>query len=222
MSEPVYEKIQNIKNTGIRYEFVTVPGGYCPLHWHREMEILYSLNGESDVTIEGYPCKLPHKHFLVVPPEQIHSTFYHDSTAMFLCIHLDMEAMRRFMPDIAIYPIYCPPVAVSDPRFEAYRGICDLLESMTRLHIEAPAAGALEAHGLILQILARLIQNFSRKITKSDPSSDRLTMERIRTVITYVEEHYREPISLADITELLGISAEYFCRFFKKTWGYPF
>lgn len=43
-------------------------------------------------------------------------------------------------------------------------------------------------------------------------------MERLREVITYVEEHFREPITLDDITALLGLGKEYFCRFFKSTW----
>lgn len=47
-------------------------------------------------------------------------------------------------------------------------------------------------------------------------------MERIRNVITYVEEHFREPLSLDDAAGLLGLGREYFCRFFKKNMGMTF
>lgn len=41
-------------------------------------------------------------------------------------------------------------------------------------------------------------------------------------MITYVEEHFREPISLSEGSSLLGLAKEYFCRFFKKNMGMSF
>ena len=42
------------------------------------------------------------------------------------------------------------------------------------------------------------------------------TLTRIREVITYVDENFRNPISLQDIADHMGLGKEYFCRFFKK------
>lgn len=41
-------------------------------------------------------------------------------------------------------------------------------------------------------------------------------------VITYVEKHFREPVSLSDISDELGLGKECFCRFFKKNMGLSF
>lgn len=49
-----------------------------------------------------------------------------------------------------------------------------------------------------------------------------MTIDRIRKVMSYVEEHYKENISLQDVSDLLGIGKEYFCRFFKKNMGISF
>ena len=49
-----------------------------------------------------------------------------------------------------------------------------------------------------------------------------MTAERIRTIITYVSEHFREPITLDYISGELGLGKEYFCRFFKKHMGMSF
>jgi AraC-like DNA-binding protein len=222
MSDAVYENIKNIGHTGIQYKFFTVPGGYTPLHWHEELELLYALNGEATVVIEGKSYHLPHRHFLVIPPNKIHSTFYQDFTTMFLCIHISTQFLQNYMPDSNLYEISCNPLESADQNFVCYKEICDLLDKLTRSYIEASLAFPLEIHGLILQVYARLIRDFSRKITAVDSTPDLLSMQRVRSVITYVEEHYQEPISLADVTSLLGISAEYFCRFFKKNMGIPF
>ena len=80
----------------------------------------------------------------------------------------------------------------------------------------------LEAEGLILQALARLLRFFSSKDAKSPFSSDPLSVERIRSVIRYVEEHFQENISLQDAASFLGVSREHFCRIFKKNTGTSF
>jgi len=42
-----------------------------------------------------------------------------------------------------------------------------------------------------------------------------------RVVTTYIEEHLAEPISLATLAELVGLSAYHFCRAFKESFGLP-
>lgn len=59
MNHPYYETFHDIGNSGIHLAFYTTPGGYRPLHWHEELEILYPLNGLSDITVEGTKFSLP-------------------------------------------------------------------------------------------------------------------------------------------------------------------
>ena len=63
---------------------------------------------------------------------------------------------------------------------------------MTRLYIQDATAFYLEAEGLTLQVLARLIRDFSTSVLPPDKKSDRLTANRLRDIISYVEEHYQE------------------------------
>jgi AraC family transcriptional regulator len=42
-----------------------------------------------------------------------------------------------------------------------------------------------------------------------------------RVVTTYIDEHLAEPISLATLAELAGLSAYHFCRAFKQSFGLP-
>ena len=42
-----------------------------------------------------------------------------------------------------------------------------------------------------------------------------------RVVTTYIEEHLAEPISLATLAELVGLSTYHFCRAFKQSFGMP-
>ena len=42
-----------------------------------------------------------------------------------------------------------------------------------------------------------------------------------RIVTAYIEDHLADPISLADLAELVGLSTYHFCRAFKQSFGIP-
>jgi AraC-like DNA-binding protein len=222
MSEVYQEMLQTFQNFGITFSFYTTPGGYHPLHWHDELELLYTLNGNADITIENKKSKLLSKHLVVVESCQVHSTFAHRTSCMYLCIHLSKKYMQRYIPDIELYKIHCIPEEIADENFRYYREICQMLENITRSYIEGAPTFQMEAEGLILQILARLIQHFSVNTAPQLTATDTISRERIRQVITYVQEHYREFVTLDDICAELGLGREYFCRFFKKHMGISF
>lgn len=217
-----HEVISDIQHTGISIAYKTTPGGYFPLHWHEELEILYPLNGAADIIIEGKRFYLPKKHMLVVKPCKIHSSYAYDKVSMFVCIHVSLKHMRQYFPEIEFHQIHCTPEDISEEQFSSYRSICELLETLTRLYIEDPPTYHLETCGLVLQILSRLIRFFSVKEIQPSAMKDNLAMERIREVTTYVEKHFKEPVSLDEMARLLGLGKEYFCRFFKKNMGITF
>ena len=130
--------------------------------------------------------------------------------------------MRQFFPEIDAWQIRCTPEDATEEQFPVYRATCELLEALTRLYMEEPLTYRMEASGLVLQILSRLIRFFAVRRPLPEPAEDNLAMERIRDVITYVESHFREPVALDDVAGLLGLGKEYFCRFFRKNMGMTF
>lgn len=222
MSNALYETIKEIGPSGITLSYQTVPGGYHPLHWHEELELLYPLNGETDINIEGKKYKLPLKNLIVIEACEVHSSFSHHTPSMFLCIHISKKHMEQYMPEIELYHIHCIPDEISDADFPHYYKICQLLESLTRIYIEDADAFQLEANGIILQVLAHLIRHFSTNTAPLLTASDTLAKKRLRQIITYVQENFREPLTLSDVSEQLGLGKEYFCRFFKKNMGISF
>lgn len=91
MQEPIFETIQYLNPLGISMDYITTPGGYHPMHWHEELEILYPLNGIVDLWADGIKYTLKEKHFSVIEAAQVHSTCSHTAASMFLCIHLSKK-----------------------------------------------------------------------------------------------------------------------------------
>lgn len=222
MKNAFYERFHKISELGIQLAYHTLPGGYHPLHWHEEMEILFPLNGDADVTIDGRIHHLRHRQLLVIESGQVHSTDTYSGQLMFLCIHISRRLLLHYIPDAELYRFHCIPDEITDRQFEAYLHICQMAEQLTRLYVRDAPASLLESEGIILQILAHLIRCFSVSSAPGISSADALSRQRLKDIITFVNEHFQNPISLQDGASLLGFNKEYFCRFFKKHMGLSF
>lgn len=56
-------------------------------------------------------------------------------------------------------------------------------------------------------------------VSKAEPSEDSYQMREIKRVLKYIEEHYRERITLAELAGEAGMNEQYFCRFFRRMTG---
>lgn len=222
MAEPYYEVFHEINELGIQLAYHTSPGGYHPLHWHEELELLFPLNGDATVTISGKTYQLRRRQLLAIESQQVHSTNTYSDRLMCLCIHISKHLMKRYMPDIESFEVHCIPDEISDAQFPEYLHLCQMAEGLTRLYIENLPASLLESEGIILQLVARLMRHFSTQGTPVLSSSDIQARQKLRDIITYVGEHFKEPITLSEASALLGFNKEYFCRFFKKHMGISF
>lgn len=220
--QPIYETIRDKAATGLKYSFCTFSDYHEPLHWHDELEILYYLNGSPDITIDQLRFPLPSRRTLVINSGQVHNTHFRDTSSMFLCIHIDLKEMEKYIPDVQLYRITCRPDCIPDELTDVYLEIGLLLEKITRLYIQETPFLLTEASGLILQVFAKLLRHFAKKAAPDDIYKDECSRQRIRDIITYVQTHYREPLSLEAAASHMGLSREYFCRFFKKNMGISF
>ena len=221
MEQPHYKTFQEIDKLGVTFAYITASNSPHSFHWHEELELLYPLNGELGIKIEGSKYSLSTKELIVIESFKTHNIYAYTDTAMYLCIHISKKYMQKYFSDIELYEIQCFPDNIADLLSE-YQNLCFLLDELTTQYIEKAPAFFMEAEGIVLQILARLIRFFAVKITPQTAISDTLTIESIRSILSYVEEHFYEQITLQDASETLGLTKEYFCRFFKKHMGISF
>ena len=219
MQHPYHKTIRSLSPMGILIRFATSPGGYFPLHWHEELELLYPLNGEISLRLAGERHLLLQRTLAVIDPCQVHSTYCQNKTSMFLNIHLSKRLLENYLPNISLRQLYCFPDCTDESLLPEYRKVCGFAEELVLLYMRDTPVFMMEAEGIVLQLLAHLFRSFSVSTANLSAPVDILTMERIRTVITYTEEHFREPVSLTDIAGQLGLGKESFCRFVKKNMG---
>ena len=130
------------------------------------------------------------------------------------------KLLSVYCPNLELYHIKCRPVPLDDPKAIQYIHLCQLAHELTRTNIKNASPRAMRSDGTALLMLADLIQYFSEYAPPETASGH--GNRTIRELISYVNEHYTEKLSLEDAADYVGFSREYFCRFFKQHMGLTF
>lgn len=221
LMETTYETTNILPDMGFQIDFATMKYN-SPPHWHREMEILYVLNGSAVITMEGEKYKMNPLDLIVVESSVIHEVIYELPQTMAICIHISRSYLRRYLNDPEFLRIRCIGTKLQPKQQESYNRLCTYLKDLTILYFEQKASYTLRSSALILLVLAELTDFFSQPVTEHTVAADVSQLSRIEQVFQYVERHFREPVELQDAADELGLNKEYFCRFFKKNTGMSF
>lgn len=216
-----YENVNLQPDVGFDIRFVTMNHN-SPFHWHRELEILYILNGHATVHMDGERYELNPLDAIVMDYAKIHEVIYELPQTMGICIHVSRQLLRRYMVDSELLAIQCAGQWVTEEQSEYYRELCSKLKELTVLYVDQKNTYQLKSTALVLEILACLLEHFSEPVTKSVTAAKIGNMERLEQICDYVEHHYQEEITLQDAADELGLNKEYFCRFFKQNTGNSF
>lgn len=213
-----YENVVLQPDVGFDIRFVTMNHN-SPFHWHRELEILYILNGHAAVDMDGERYKLNPLDAIVVDCAKIHEVIYELPQTMGICIHVSRQLLRRYLAEPELIAIQCAAERATGQQQEYYSELCEKLKELTILYVNQKKTYGLRSTALILDILACLIEHFSEPVTKSVSEAKVSNMERLEQICDYVEHRYQEEITLQEAADELGLSREYFCRFFKQSTG---
>ena len=197
-----YENVTLEPDVGFDIRFVTMDHN-SPFHWHREMEILYILNGHATVHMEGEEYELNPLDAIVMDYARIHEVIYALPQTMGICIHVSRQLLRRYLPE-------AEPFAIR------------YLKELTVLYVNQNETYRLKSTARILELLACLVEHFSEPVSLVATQTRAGNMERLEQICTYVDHHYREEMTLQEAADELGLNREYFCRFFKQSTGSSF
>ena len=101
-----YENVTLEPDVGFDIRFVTMDHN-SPFHWHREMEILYILNGHATVHMEGEEYELNPLDAIVMDYARIHEVIYALPQTMGICIHVSKAASAALSAGGGTFAIRC-------------------------------------------------------------------------------------------------------------------
>lgn len=217
----MYEMLYRMERTGIDIKYWTNRGQYTPPHWHGAIELLYILNGEGAVTCDGKEYLVQAGQFIVIDSDKIHEMKC-AKVSMMLIIHFSRKRMENYVHDLGQFELFSCEEIYEKKDEKKYQEICQMLRSLVPLYVREPVGYLLKSQAIAMEILFELLNYFSRKKEKIKNGKDEETLKRLKGITDYIEQHYKNTITLEEISSYFFLSREYFSRFFKKNMGVAF
>ncbi|UUZ82298.1 AraC family transcriptional regulator [Paenibacillus sp. P26] len=192
---------------------------YVPSHWHNSMEMIFVLSGTLEVTVHTERHTLTEGDILLINQGHVHEVIGLDVNiiATFL---IPFAYMKTLMSGLEGIHFECDSASAGKERKPALERIRGLLAEMVQLKYKQGEVYELDMQSRMLAVFSILIKQF--KVPGGSGAMNEKYMERMLRIITYIDEHYQEPITLQAIAEREYLSVPYLSKFFSENIGLNF
>lgn len=129
--------------------------------------------------------------------------------------------MKAYVKDIDRFRLCCSRDSLEEDKEQEYQSVCALLRQIPLLYVERPVGYELKSQAVAMEILFELLNYFGEENTGRRIEKE-TALKRLGEMTDYIEEHYRESISLEKIASRFSLNPEYFSQFFRRNMGVPF
>lgn len=217
-----YEFIAMDEMMDIHLDFFIDPGqSVISQHHHDWIEIVYLIHGDLEVQVNHQTYEVKRNDFVVVNPMSIHSTRCRNGNTAIL-LQIPLSFLEKLVPDIREY-VFSVDMSSKDPRVQTKLSVIrSTLQDLWIAYLFQEEGYIFRCYSLIFELIYILIHSFSKKADRKELRKNQKNLERLESIIHYVECHYKEPISIQKIAGLVGLNEIYFSRFFKSNMGVTF
>ena len=191
---------------------------HTDLHWHKEIEIVFACQDTLELNVQGEKLILDQGGVYVVNSEFLHSINSLPDNLDGIAFLLQIS--ERFMRGLHInmdLARYGQPPEHSQVLDEIRDHLLSIIEEIR----EGKPAYETFVHSHCCNIIALLTRGylFQEEETKDQRSINEANLARIKRILAYIQDHYRENPSLADIAAREYVSPYYLSHVFTKTVG---
>jgi AraC-like DNA-binding protein len=186
-----------------------------PRHWHEEFQLCLVERGAGELFSRGTHHATPAGSLFVVHPGEVHSNRVTVSGGCdYRSLNAPGELLRRAASQIAGreqgLPFFPATVLAEGGLLRRFSRLHDLLEG---------AASRLERDSILLDTLTHLVARHAQR--PPAPRRDGREPAAAARSRDYLEAHYAEEVSLAQLARLAGLSPYHLSRVFRRTHGLP-
>jgi len=191
--------------------------GEVSRHWHRSLELLLVLEGELDIGVDAQSWHLKSDDILLVNASTMHSL--HSSGAVLIAVQINPE--KFIVPGDNPVDLYFECNSQNRAHPYGYAALKSLIAQMLKQGTGIGAAADYHHQALAYTFFATLVENFSVDRERSE-SASRKQLDRVKRILTYINDHYQDNLTLQQVAEVEGLSVPYLSMFFEKQMGINF
>lgn len=199
-----------------------------PLHWHDEIELISIKKGHGSISVDFQTHLLSAGDIIFILPGQLHTIEQHEDFGMeYENIIFKKELLFSGTQDLCADAFIKPllhniqsAVTFITPATHGYTEFTALINRIDSLSSAHPEGYQLAIKGYLFQFFFQLI--VAQKNNDSISSVKIKSLEKLKTILKYVETHYNEPITVEKMAALSFYSKSHFMKFFKTHIGTGF
>lgn len=215
MSEERHEIIEFSPNIPLKIFMHKL--GFVAKHWHKSLELLMVLDGSIEITIDEDHYKLKEEDIILINSNNIHEI--RSESATMIALQIDLSRISQFDCNLDELVFDCNTAGQKDS--EKFDGIRFTIATMIKENAHNAKGAEYKNYALCYYLVSELLTNFQIPATETI-KNQRKYMTRLTRIINYIQEHYAENFSLADLAESEGLSVPYLSNFFDKYMGINF
>ena len=213
----VFSNVNDVKISLARY---SVKKMICmPYHLHSELEIMYVNSGQLLYKIDDVDYIINEGEVMFVNSKTEHSLEIISDECTHTYMHFLEPVFKKESPEYLLRFLKMPVNAFyhftnKDPETKI---IADYINNAVDNYEAGETHYNYYVNGVI-SILLSIIYKKGIMTSYSDGINIQM-IPKLAPVLSYINEHYSENLSLSSLSELLHLNEQYFCKLFKKITG---
>lgn len=203
-------------------DFTHVDQARIPWHWHEEIQFDLVIEGNIRFQIGSKTYVLREGQCIFINTGVLHQIFPEEGAKGKLYAFVLRDSLLETDALSAVYRKCLLPVLKGQVDCIAFMEEGGTDESAAKLLMriwdsfhKKEAGYQMEIKGLLCCLWSCILKK-SRQKTDPITARQRRDMDRVKTAITFMQEHYPEPLSLEDIAGQLALSKSELCRCFQR------
>ncbi len=195
-----------------------------PYHWHREIELIYVEKGSMEMTVNMTDMTVHAGDIICINSGELHQIHSEGRQA-------SIHHACVFSPDILSFEYwdaaqsqYIHRLLTGQLLFTrriqsdrpCWNSLVCLFKKILKVNDEPAEGWYLEFKGCLYQMMGIMAREHLLILNTDSRMEENHKIEQGKKVLSYIHTHYMEKIYLADLARVLGMNAQYFCRFFKN------
>lgn len=187
-------------------------------HWHINVELVYILEGEMFVGVNENKYQMKKGDLLICGSNEIH--YYENNCAsILLCVfHPSVIGVSAGWPSRHDYirSLYIEHKDISKEIKGMLQNLSNYL-NVNSLYLEKPDIMIIK--GILTMLMGWIEKQYIAEVKDSDDKNSFINRQRMQECITYLEEHYANPITLHEIADHLKVSESTLSHMFRNILG---
>ncbi|TVY02984.1 AraC family transcriptional regulator [Cohnella terricola] len=191
-----------------------------PHHWHEHLEFLYFVSGSAIVECGSNRTAFHQGDLCVVNSNELHYGIGTSEDLSYYTMIVDIALLHSHAVD-AVETKFITPITrnriLFQNRIAGDEEITRYLLAIVRELEQQELGYELSVKSHLYGLLALLVRKYVATLTELDDYRHRLReLERLAPVFSYIDEHYRDKLTVQRLADIAGLSRFHFSRLFKQ------